>query len=128
MYVHSQKSQLFNYKPRQLFISSRYRDMCNSTSHAFQKIIILTICRSPCGKFKNFITHLYLILHTLHLPKVHFILRGNLNIDFLKDIGVVRQMNALLETYNLINTVTSTTRIGENSFTVIDLTAFLAPN
>jgi len=87
----------------------------------------LTIYRSPSGKFKNFIAHLGLILHTLHQPKVDFILRGNLNIDFLKDSDVVRQINVLLETYNRINTVTSPTTTGENSVTIIDLTAFLVP-
>jgi hypothetical protein len=86
----------------------------------FRKIIILTIYRSPSGKFENIIAHLDLILHTLHHPKVDFILRGNLNIDYLKDIDIVRKVNALLETHNLINTVTSPTRIGENSGTAID--------
>jgi hypothetical protein len=63
------------------------------------------------GKFKNFIAHLDLILHTLHHPKVDFILHGNFNSDNLKDTNRVRQLNALLKSYNLINTVTFPTRI-----------------
>jgi len=70
----------------------------------------VTIYRSPSGKFKNFIAHFDLILHTLHHPTVYFILCGNSNIVYLKDTDRVRQFNALLKTYNLIN------KIGYNQF------------
>jgi hypothetical protein len=71
----------------------------------FRKLCIVNIYRSPSGKFRNFVAHFDLILHTIHHPKVNFIVCANSNIAYLKDADKVRQFNALLRTYNLINKI-----------------------
>ena len=62
---------------------------------------------------------LYFISYITHIlsSKSDIISCGNFNIDYLKDTDRVGQVNALLKSYNLINTITFPTIITENSTT-----------
>jgi hypothetical protein len=70
-----------------------------------QKICILTIYRSPIGDFPIFMTHLENLLQSLHNLKMDLIICGDINIDYLQVSNRVKQLNTLLKTYNLSNTV-----------------------
>jgi len=69
-----------------------------------------TACTEPQCLYKSalylyLVAHFDLILHTLHHPKVDFILHGNSDIAYLKDTDRFGQLNALLKTYNLISKI-----------------------
>jgi hypothetical protein len=72
----------------------------------------MTIYRSSSGKFKNFIAQL-----GIFIVQKFILSRGDFNTDHLKDTDRARQLNSLLKTYNLINTIIFPTRIRENSST-----------
>jgi hypothetical protein len=66
------------------------------------------------------ITQLDLILQSLYNPKVDLILCGDININYLIDNDRVRQVNAVLNSYNLVSIVTFPTRIRKDSNMAID--------
>jgi exonuclease III len=63
--------------------------------------------------------HLEQILHTLYNPKKDLIICGDININYLEETNRVKQLNPLLKSYNLTNTVTFPTRIGKSTSTAI---------
>jgi hypothetical protein len=65
-------------------------------------------------------THLELILKLLYNPKIDLIVCGDINIIYLENSNKVKQLNALLQTHNLIHTVSFPTRISKSSSTAID--------
>jgi hypothetical protein len=65
-------------------------------------------------------TNLANILQSLFNSNSDIILCGDLNIDFLQDSNRVKQLNALLQTFNLQNIINFPTRIGRFSSTAID--------
>jgi exonuclease III len=83
-------------------------------------MIILAIYRSPTGNFSNFLQKFDIILNKLYNNKVEFIICGDVNINYLENSDRRQQLDALLNTYNLIGTVSFPTRIVNNSRTAID--------
>jgi exonuclease III len=86
-----------------------------------KKFYILTIYRSPSGNIATFMTYLELILKLLYNPKIDLIVCGDININYLENSNKVKQLNALIQTYNLIHTVSFPTRISKSSSTAIDI-------
>jgi hypothetical protein len=64
--------------------------------------------------------HLVQILHMLYNPKIDVIICGDININYLEETNRVKQLNALLKTYNLTNIFTFPTRIGRSTSTATD--------
>jgi hypothetical protein len=84
------------------------------------KICILAIYVSPTGKFSTFLTNLGKILQSLFNSNSDIILCGDLNINFLQESNRTKQLNALLQTFNLQNIINFPTRIGRSSSTATD--------
>jgi hypothetical protein len=55
------------------------------------------------------------ILHSFYNPKNDLIICGNMNVNYLEESSRVKQLNALLKTFNLVNVVTFPTRINGHS-------------
>jgi hypothetical protein len=81
---------------------------------------ILAIYRSPSGNFTNFLRNLDSILNTWHSNKVEFVICGDININYLENCNKRQQLDALLQTYNLIGTVSFPTCKSKASTTAID--------
>jgi exonuclease III len=73
--------------------------------------IILCIYKSPDGNFWMFLKNLEFILHTIQSRNKKSLLCGNWNLNFLVDNKRLQKLQILLESYNMMNTVRSPTRI-----------------
>jgi exonuclease III len=85
-----------------------------------KKAIILCIYRAPCGNFEYFLNKLEIILNSLYKLNTEFIICGDININYLEPNYKKNQLDNLLATYNLTDTVYFPTRIINNSATLID--------
>jgi exonuclease III len=87
-----------------------------------QKRRITAICvyRAPFGNFEHFLNKLEIVLNSLHKHNSEMIICGDININYLEPSNKKDQLNSLLSTYNLSNTVFFPTRIVNNSATLID--------
>ena len=83
-------------------------------------ICILTLYRAPSGNFGSFLLKLDTILQTLYTPKLHFIICGDININYLNDSENKNQLDNLLLSYNLISIINFPTRVQNTSATAID--------
>ena len=84
------------------------------------QFIVLAIYRSPSGKFTNFLKKLDSILNTWCSNKIEFVICGDININYFENCKKRQQLDALLQTYNLIGTVSFPTRKSKTSTTAID--------
>jgi len=84
------------------------------------KVIILCIYRAPCGNNECFLNKLETILNSLHKHNSEFIICGNININYLESNNKKNQLDNLLGTYNLTDTISFPTGIVNNSVTLID--------
>lgn len=85
-----------------------------------QKVVVVSIYRSPDGNITNFITHLDQILNLITKENKSVILAGDFNIDTLKQSTNNALLNDLIASYNGVASITSPTRITANSRTCID--------
>jgi hypothetical protein len=69
------------------------------------QLFILAVYRSSSGKFTNFLKNLDSVLNTWYNNKTIFIICGDININYLENRKKRQQLDALLQTYNLIGTV-----------------------
>jgi len=83
-------------------------------------LIILAIYRSPSGNFTNFLKNLDSVLNKWYSNKTVFVICGDININYLKNCKKRQQLDALLQTYNLIGTVSLPTRKTNVSSSAID--------
>jgi len=67
--------------------------------------VIVCIYRAPCGNFECFLNKLEIILNSLHKHNSEFIICGDININYLESNNKKNQLDNLLGTYNLIDTV-----------------------
>ena len=81
---------------------------------------IWLILRTPSGNFTNFLKKLDSILNTWYSTKTEFMICGDININYLEKCKKRQQLAALLQTYNLIGTVSFLTRKSKASNTAID--------
>ena len=85
-----------------------------------KNVIIFCVYRAPSGDFDYFLNKLYYILNSLHTYKTEFIICGDRNMNYLETSNKKKQLDYLLDTYNLISTVNFPTRKANNSATLID--------
>jgi exonuclease III len=84
-------------------------------------VIIINIYRSPTGNFKHFLNKPENILNSLHRNKNEMmIICGDINVNYLVTSHRRQQLDMLLSTYNLINSVQFPTRILNVPSTAID--------
>jgi len=84
------------------------------------KLTILTIYRSPLGNFTNFLKNLDSIWNTWYSNKTEFVICGDININYLENCKKRQQLDVLLQTYNLIGTVSFPTYKTNASTSAID--------
>lgn len=82
----------------------------------FMMLIKIHIYRSPAGNFNQFLNLLDATLKHLYKPKMEFLLRGDLNVNYLIDRNCELQLSALLQTYNMAHSVDFPTRIHKYSY------------
>jgi len=84
------------------------------------QLIILAIYRSPSGNFTNILKNLDSILNTWYSNKIEFVICGDININYLENCKKGQQLGTLLQTFNLIGTVSFPTHKSKASTTAID--------
>ena len=67
----------------------------------FEHIYILTLYWAPSGNFSTFLHKLDTILQSLYSPILHFIICGDININYLYGSAYKHQLDNLLLSYNL---------------------------
>jgi hypothetical protein len=83
--------------------------------------IIVCIYRSPDGNFRVFLKNLELVIQKIQSKKKKIVLCGDWNLNFLIDSTRIHELENLLLSYDLINTVSSPTRITSSSESLIDV-------
>jgi hypothetical protein len=81
--------------------------------------IIVCIYRSLDGNLWIFLKNLEFILHTVQSRNKKPLLCGDWNLNCLVDNKKLQKLQILLESYNMINTVTSPTRITPSTVSLI---------
>jgi hypothetical protein len=84
------------------------------------QLIIVAIYRSPSGNFATFLKNLDSILCTWYSNKIKFVICGDINFNYLGNCKKRQKLDALLQTYNIIGTVSFPTRKSKASATAID--------
>ena len=84
------------------------------------QLIILAIYRSPSGNFTTFLKNLDSILSTWYSNKIEIVICGDININYLENCKKRQQLDALLQTYNIIGTVSFPTHKSKTSAMAID--------
>jgi len=84
------------------------------------KLLILAIYRLPLSNFMIFLKNLYSALNTWYSNETEFMICGDININYLENCKKRQQLDALLQTYNLIGTVSFPTRKTSASTSAID--------
>jgi exonuclease III len=84
------------------------------------QLIILAIYRSPSGNFTNFLKNLDSVLNTWYSNKTEFVICGDININYLQNCKKRQQLDVLLQTYNLMGTVSFPTHKANASTNAID--------
>jgi len=83
--------------------------------------IVICIYRSPDGNFRVFLNNLELIIQKIQSKRKKILLCGDWNLNFLIDNTRLHELENLLLSYDLINTVNSPTRITSSSESLIDV-------
>jgi exonuclease III len=84
------------------------------------KICIITLYRSPTGKFDSFLCNLEGVLQVLCDPSTDIIICGDINVDYRVENERKKHLNNLLHSFNLISIITFPTRVHNKSITTID--------
>ena len=81
---------------------------------------IMVVYRAPTGNFNLFLNRLDDSITSIYRADLNFIFCGDINIDYLTENGTKRQLDSVLQTYNLTAIVTFPTRSQGISSTMID--------
>jgi exonuclease III len=84
------------------------------------KICIIQIYRSPSGNLQFFLNGLESIIKKLHKLNLHFIICGDININYLIETHKKEQLNNKLISYNYFSMIHLPTRTQNRSNTEID--------
>jgi exonuclease III len=84
------------------------------------KFCIMNVYRSPVGNFTNFLEKLDMILQKLFKERCNMIICGDINVNYLNEDNKKRQLDIVLQSYNLTSIVTFPTRVDMSSCTLID--------
>jgi hypothetical protein len=98
---------------------SAEKDFEVSATELVDYYIIVCIYRSPDGNFRVFLKNLESVLHTIQSRKKKPLLCGDWNLHFLVNNKRLQELQILLVSYNMMNTVRSPTRITP---TIVSLT------
>jgi exonuclease III len=83
-----------------------------------RKIIVICVYRAPCCNYEPFLNKLEIILNSFHRHNTEFIICGDININYFEPSNKKNQLDNLLGTYNLTDTVSFPTRIANNLVTL----------
>jgi exonuclease III len=83
-------------------------------------VYIFSIYRAPSGNFNNFLQKLDNILKLYVSSNSEFIICGDFNINYLADMYRKNQLNSLLMSYNLFDTVGFPTRTKNSTISATD--------
>jgi hypothetical protein len=89
----------------------------NSTSF---KLYIMVVYRAPMGDFNLFLNKLDDTIKSIYKTNLNFILCGDINIDYLTENNRKKQLDSMLQTYNLTAIIHFPTRLQDKSSTTID--------
>jgi exonuclease III len=78
---------------------------------------VLTLYTAPSGNFGSLLLKLDTILQSLYTPKLHFIICGDININYLNESENKNQLDNLLPSYNLTSIINFPTRVKNTSAT-----------
>jgi hypothetical protein len=81
---------------------------------------IMVLYRAPTGNFNLFLNRLDDSIQSIYRANLYLIVCGDVNIDYLTENARKRQLDSLLQTYNLTAIVTFPTRSQGTSRTTID--------
>jgi len=84
------------------------------------RIYIITVYKSPNGKFQHFIKGLDNIINKIYKPGVQLIICSDININDLTESKEKHELNNILSTYNLVSVINFPVRIKNNSSSTID--------
>jgi hypothetical protein len=85
------------------------------------KVVLVCIYRSPGGDFQIFLKNLEIVIQKVSSKRKGVILCRDWNINVMEDNARSLELKNLLLLYNLVNTVTSPTRITMESLSSIDV-------
>jgi len=94
--------------------------MCLKLSFDTLNICILTLYKAPYGNFGSFLLKLDTILQSIYTPKLHFIIFGDVNINYLNESENKNQLDNLLLSCNLISIIDFLMRVQTTSAIAID--------
>jgi exonuclease III len=83
-------------------------------------ICVLTLYRASSGNLSSFLHKLDTVLQLLYMPMLHFIICGDININYLKESEDKTHLDNILLSYNLINIINFLTRVQNTASTAID--------
>jgi exonuclease III len=83
--------------------------------------IIVCIYRSPDSNLQIFLKNLELILQKIQSRNKKLLLCGDWNLNFMLDNRRLKELQNLLHSYNMINTVRFLTRITPSTESLIDV-------
>jgi hypothetical protein len=92
---------------------------------ASTKLIVLCIYRAPSGNLNQFIELLDSALKQLYQLSVEFLICGDININYLIESNIKKQLDSMMNTYNLIQIVNFSTRTSNDKGTQIDNMFFI---
>lgn len=81
---------------------------------------IMVVYRAPTGNFNLFLNRLDDLIKSIYKTNLNLILCGDINIDYLTENDRKRQLDSMLQTYNLTAIVNFPTRLQGMSSTMID--------
>ena len=81
---------------------------------------VLSLYRTPSGNLSSFFLKLDTILQSVYKSKLHFIICGDRNINYLNERENKNQLDNLLLSYNLTSIINFLTRVQNTSATAVD--------
>jgi hypothetical protein len=94
--------------------------VCALKLEATINIYIMAVYKAPSGTLISFLNGLDNIINLLYKIESKFIICGDINIDYLTNNDKRKQLDAMLQTYNLSSIIHFPTRIQNQSSTIID--------
>jgi hypothetical protein len=95
-------------------------EVCSVRLEPTGNICVMAVYRAPSGNFISFLSGVDNIIRLLYKAKSKFIICGDINIDYSMDSDKKRQLDAMLQSYNLSSVVHFPTRVQNQSSMTID--------
>ena len=84
------------------------------------RLHILVVCRAATGDFNFFLNQLDYSIKSIYKTNLNLIICGDININYLLEYDMKKQLDSMLQTYNLTAVVHFPTRVQDRSCTMID--------